>query len=256
MAISTALPQNKRSPAVSEPKPLQLPRDHDPRIESENRYERKFAIYNLDLPQVEMILMLNPAAFTSIYKPRYINNIYLDTPQRHSFHQTVAGSTPRKKVRIRWYGAMKGHIPKPVLEFKIKEGLTGYKISLPLSPFTLEDTFTQTDLNSLIKKSVIPGDIRQQLDLLEPALLNRYHRSYYLSGSKNVRATVDTNLTFHDIFNSTSPLISRSARDCVTVVETKYSPDDDREAAAIATAFPFRLTKFSKYVMGIEQINA
>ena len=256
MAISTALPQTKTTPATSGVDPLHLTLENDPRTESENRYERKFAIYDLDLPQVEMVLMLNPAAFTSIYKPRYINNIYLDTPQRHSFHQTVAGSTPRKKVRIRWYGELKGLIPNPVLEFKIKKGLTGYKITLPLSSFTLEDTFSRTDLDALIKKSLIPGDIRQQLDLLEPALLNRYHRSYYLSGSKNIRATVDTNLIFHDIFSSTSPLLGRSARDCVTVVETKYAPEKDREAAAIASAFPFRLTKFSKYVMGIEQINA
>ena len=228
----------------------------DPRAQSDIRYERKFAIYDLDLHAIRMVLSLNPAAFTSIFKPRYINNIYLDTPQRDSFHQTVAGATPRKKVRIRWYGDMMGTIVNPLLEFKIKEGLTGYKITLPLAEFTLGTNFTRKDLDHLLTVSRIPADIRHELSFLEPALLNRYHRSYYLSGSKNIRTTVDTNLTFHPIFSSPAQFLGYSSSDCVTVVETKYAPEADPEAAAIASAFPFRVTKFSKYVTGIEHINA
>ena len=256
MAISTALPPGNTSLAAPRMKPLSPTLKNDPRSESETRYERKFAIYELDFQQAEMVLMLSPAAFTSIYKPRYINNIYLDTPQRHSYHQTVAGSTPRQKVRIRWYGEMKGHIPNPVLEFKIKEGLTGFKITLPMSEFYLGNQFSREDLNTLLKRSVLPDDIMQELDNLEPALLNSYHRSYYLSGSKNIRATIDSKLTFHDIFSRAALPVKRSFQQKVTVLETKYAPQNDREAAAIASEFPFRLTKFSKYVTGIDQINA
>ena len=252
MAISTALPPTNPPDATPKPKLVEVARGKDPRTESEKRYERKFAVYALGLQQVEMVLMLNPAAFTSIYKPRYINNIYLDTPQRHSFHQTVAGSTPRKKVRIRWYGDIKGRIQNPVLEFKIKKGLTGYKISLPLNAFDFEGVFTRKELEDILDKSVIPSDIRHQLDQLEPALLNRYHRSYYLSGSKNIRSTIDSELSFYDL---SSPFARHPFRDSGIILESKYPPEYDPEAAAIASAFPFRLTKFSKYVTGIEKLN-
>lgn len=256
MTFSTPVPLDTTSTGISKVDPGNLALLNDSRANSETRYEQKFAIYNLDLSQVEMALKLNPASFAPIYKPRYINNIYLDTPQRHSFHQTITGYTPRKKVRIRWYGDLMGPILNPVLEFKIKDGETGHKITLPLASFTLEDNFTVNDLDSLLQRSLIPDDIRNLIDPLEPTLLNRYYRSYYLSGSKNVRTTVDTNLTFHDIFCSPSQFLGHSSRNCVTVVETKYAPDDDHEATTIASEFPFKMTTFSKYVMGIEQITA
>ena len=256
MAISTALPQTNIPHATPKAKIYEGASDNDPRTRTERRYERKFAIYELDLKHIEMVLMLNPAAFTSIYKPRYINNIYLDTPQRNSFHQNIEGATPRKKARIRWYGDLTGHISNPVLEFKIKNGLTGFKISLPLSPFHLGNTFTQDDLERVLKSSVIPEDIQQELDHLEPALLNRYHRSYYLSGSKNVRATIDSQLTFYDPSGDSHPFEKRPFCNEGIILETKYAPEDDPESAAIASAFPFRVTKFSKYVAGILQITA
>jgi hypothetical protein len=38
------------------------------------------------------------------------------------------------------------------------------------------------------------------------------------------------------------------------VVELKYQIEDDPRAQRIAAAFPFRMTRSSKYVQGIERV--
>jgi hypothetical protein len=45
-------------------------------------------------------------------------------------------------VRVRWYGSLFGPILRPVMEFKVKQGLAGRKESFPLQPFVLDETFT------------------------------------------------------------------------------------------------------------------
>ncbi len=195
------------------------------------------------------MLKLNPAVFSKIYHRRFINNIYLDTPHLDAYHETLAGIANRRKVRIRWYGEMTGLITNPVLEFKIKRGLTGYKISVPLVSFTLGDIFSRENLKLVLEDSRIPEHLVQGTDVLEPTLLNRYERGYFLSGDKKFRATIDTNLTFHDIYGYAGKQRSISTPD--TVVELKYACEDDAGAERISYRFPFRLSRNSKYATGI-----
>ena len=44
------------------------------------RLERKFLVEDLDVHEVESIVRLHPAAFRKLYAPRWINNIYFDSP--------------------------------------------------------------------------------------------------------------------------------------------------------------------------------
>ena len=100
------------------------------------RYERKFAIPGLTMLEAEAFIRLLPGMFSEIYYPRMVNNIYLDSLQSQCYFDNLDGLKDRVKVRVRWYNNLLGFVEKPVLEFKIKKGALGKKISYALNPFS------------------------------------------------------------------------------------------------------------------------
>ena len=145
------------------------------------RKERKFRISDKDLGWVESVIKSHPAMFAQAFLPRYVNNIYFDTPKHQNLQDNIVGSTFRQKFRIRWYGDQFGAIQKPVLEIKIKKGLAGSKRHYPLAPFTLEPGFSKTTLKNMLNESGLEKEILEIMQHLTPTLLNRYHRQYFLS---------------------------------------------------------------------------
>ena len=90
---------------------------------------------------------------------------------------------------------------------------------------------------------------------MEPSLLNRYKRKYVQSSDGNYRITVDTKMVFYDINKHNNLFLNKIVDYLNTVVELKYNYGKDDYAEHIVKYFPFRLTKSSKYVTGIEVIN-
>ncbi len=218
-----------------------------------SRYERKFDVGEMMLPQVQQQIRIHPAAFSPIFHPRYINNIYLDTANFDFFFDNVSGRGSRKKARIRWYGNLTGKIEKPVLEFKIREGFLGNKVSFPLEPFTLDKNFSFQKLNEIFDKSRLPQWASEVVKQLQPSLINRYLREYFLSFDGKFRITTDTGLEFYRIHHVDNSF-SENYFTANVIVELKYGFQDSQLAPAVSTALPFRLTKSSKYVTGIETL--
>ncbi len=227
-----------------------------PGFDTENsRYERKYLITDMQLPAVFQQIRLHPAGFSPIFYPRYINNIYLDTENLDAFHENLVGQGRRKKARIRWYGDLKGKIEKPVLEFKLKEGLLGNKLSFPLVPFDFDENFDNETLKKVFRDSGLPDWALESVLKQRPSLVNRYKRTYFMSFDKQFRVTVDEELSYFDI-NGTAPnnLLNSFKSDDI-VVELKYAVDHNPLAASVGDYLPFRMTKNSKYVNGIGLIH-
>ena len=96
----------------------------------EYRYERKFIVERLGNEQIRSLVRLHPAMFVMPYPPRWVNNIYLDTPELANYVDNVDGAVDRRKVRLRWYHGLFEPASQAVLEFKIKRGLVGRKGSI------------------------------------------------------------------------------------------------------------------------------
>lgn len=218
------------------------------------RFERKFLVSGFSNCQMEHCLKLHPAQFSSIFTPRIVNNIYFDTLGLNHYFDNVDGEKSRLKVRIRWYGDMFAQINKPVLEYKIKSGLLGRKVSHGLNPFELDKTFNKNVVANAVERQEIPENVRAELLSLQPMLLNQYSRSYFLSADKKIRITIDSNLTYFRINYFGNTFLNKSIDHNTFVLEMKYSPDMDEEARNISNFFPFPLTKSSKYLQGLERI--
>ncbi len=220
-----------------------------------NRYERKFVIEGKSNQELENIIKRHPAAFSSIFNSRYINNIYLDTPSLTFYYDNNVGKSYRKKARIRWYGDLFGTIEKPMLEFKLKTGAVGDKISFQLNSFVFDNNFNINYLHRIIRESNLPDWAVQELLPLQPALVNRYLRQYFLSFNKLFRVTIDDELTYCNIKNYFNTFSEKTTDSNSRIIELKYSWKHDKEANEISTKFPFRITKSSKYVNGIEKFR-
>lgn len=218
------------------------------------RYERKFLADEMSVHQVCALIKLHPAMFIEPYPPRHVNNIYLDTPSLDCYGENVYGGKDRRKVRIRWYGELFGPIRKPVLEFKIKDGLVGTKQTYPFLPFTLDEKFTYACYRDALQRSPLPLEVQYTLRDLEPVLVNRYYRWYYATIDGCYRVTVDTEMCFHNIRRHWNPFQYCVRDHRSIVVELKYDIQHEIHVERISRYFPFSVTRNSKYVQGIEQV--
>lgn len=219
------------------------------------RFERKYHVTNIPLAEIEHLVRRNPALFRPAFPDRVINNIYLETLSRRSLLENLDGIADRTKARIRWYGAMLARVERPILEFKIKRGMVGAKDSYKLAAFTVERGMSAATVYRAIEQSDLPEHVRNALRGFEPVLLNRYRRKYYISADRDYRITLDTELEFYR-FDRQVNLFAQPVRDTEsTVVELKYSGSIDQIDERVASYFPFRVTRMSKFVTGMECVD-
>ncbi|HSH00014.1 MAG TPA: VTC domain-containing protein [candidate division Zixibacteria bacterium] len=222
--------------------------------EETKRFERKFLIDALSAREVEALIKSHPAVFREVYYEREVNNLYLDTYDYKNYWDNVSGSQRRAKVRLRWYDVRADEVIEPTLEIKIKDGFVGWKSSHRLAPLRLMKT-SRAALLRAIGESVLLESMRVTLATREPALLNRYLRRYFVSADRQFRLTLDRELSYFQPGAGGAPGLE-SVRDRRHVIlEIKYAADADTDAAAIAGAFPFRVTKSSKYVSGLASLG-
>jgi len=207
------------------------------------RYERKYKLDHLHPSAFEQAIRLHPAGFRPIFSPRRVNNLYFDTPDFSAFHDNAAGISHRVKHRLRWYGQPFELMDNPVLETKVKENLLGRKESFPMPP----GRYHAEQLGDLLEQ------VRQQLGYgreLQPALFNSYQRSYWATPNGRFRITIDSELQFGAYREQGGRLLPYHLP--AVILELKYEQEDEGRSDFILQHIPFRQTKSSKYVIGVE----
>lgn len=223
-------------------------------IKEELRYERKFVIEGATLPQIEQVVRLNKGLFFEEFAPRRINNIYYDSPSLELYRQNVDGLSTRTKVRVRWYGETTGRVPKATLELKRKHGLLGAKDSIALPGFILDQHFNAQSGRELLRSTDKTLPFRDELDAMEPAMINYYSRKYFRSADRKVRVTLDYDLGFIKFNHHWNEFLVRLKAPPFVVLEVKYPDEANDIAATLASSMPFRMTKMSKYVFGLDAL--
>lgn len=218
------------------------------------RHERKVLLSGISAMEIELLLKSHPLMFSEIHQQRHINNVYFDTVERSMYVDACEGASSRRKVRVRWYGELFGEVTRPILEFKNKLGLVGWKDSFPLESFRISDQLGGDGLKGLMGTQ--PGDagVDHDLSTLAPVLANRYSRRYFQSLQGHIRATIDTGLTYFRLPTQEGGSWVRYDDRAQTVLEFKYDAKDDDRVRQLLSDSPFRLTKSSKYVQGIDLI--
>jgi len=86
--------------------------------------------------------------------------------------------------------------------------------------------------------------------------VNRYRRHYFCSSDRKVRLTIDSDLTFYRFERHANCFLRRVHVPALVVLELKYSDAASTEAASVANQLPFRMTRMSKYVFGLNAVGA
>ncbi len=216
----------------------------------EKRYERKYTTNVLSPAETELAIRLHPAMFSEKFPPRFINNIYFDTPRFKDYQDSVQGESNRRKTRIRWYGESKEFVEHAQLELKYKNGNLVSKEHFPLIPFHRKDIQDMDKWQIIMKKSQVPASIIIEIQDRPHVVLNRYHRKYFLTPDEKFRITIDSNMESHMIgwFNKNS----RSLPSNELIIELKYGLEADLDVGRIARFLPFTLGKNSKYLGAVE----
>ena len=218
------------------------------------RLERKCLIAGIDPAFVRHVVRLHPAGFREIHHERFVNNCYFDSAGLVFFWDAVQGHSRRLKIRVRWYGALFGLVTEPILECKAKHDSIGTKQGFPMPAFTLDRHSELSVLRAWFRNVEMPPRVSHLAGALRPTLVNRYSRQYFISADRRFRLTIDTGCEFY----ATGRRL-RAGRvvldDVTTIVELKYALDDDDDAAIILNDLPFRVTKSSKYVTGLERLG-
>lgn len=172
---------------------------------------------------------------TKLYDDRTINSIYFDNDKFEIYHDSVEGLSPRKKIRLRFYGDKK--------EFNKQKELL------------LEKKYTNFTGRSKISKKV--NDFNSQLNygildtkygICYPRTIVSYLRSYHIS--KDFRITMDTNINFQS-YNSENPIHNFvSIDDIIVEIKTNNTTRIDD----LKKTFPFSEIRFSKYCKSIESL--
>lgn len=226
--------------------PSQKPSDH--------RNERKFLISGLSLSELFFQVNLHPSGFEKHHEAREVNNVYFDTFELENYRDNVEGISNRWKTRLRWYGTLEGK-HNPLFQFKIKTGMISEKFDYSVN---------EINFCSGTSWSLIIDSIRESLPLEErnilnfhayPIVITRYNRHYFISSDKKFRLTIDHKIKYYDQANSLKPNFRRyESLPEELVLEIKYPIHLEEVAPVICSWFPFRVSKNSKYVSGIDLV--
>lgn len=206
------------------------------------RYERKYRVEWTHPQVVHAVIRQHPAGFRTLFPSRQINNLYFDTPDFAAFQDNVTGAPKRLKYRLRWYAKDFNEIINPVLEVKVKDNLVGFKQYHPLA----KGTYTYSDWSNLVQ--TCRQLLGKGLDL-QPVLFNTYQRSYWAAPALPFRLTMDTGMQFGSYQTHRRPFLPFT--DTAVVIEVKYDQEADLDTAFVLQHLPFRLSKNSKFVTGI-----
>lgn len=216
------------------------------------RYERKFVVSNYTYP-LSLFLKTLSVPFREAYPSRIINNVYFDTADFQSLAENIHGKSDRVKIRMRWYDELTTHkVYHPKLEYKIKRSLLGTKKVYSLGNVARrKDLLDKKSIYSNFEDSDLPADVMHDLKKRQPVLINRYQRKYYESLDRLIRITLDTKIDFRKFNNRPSGI--GSAINVPDILELKYDEGREDYGRRVGNMLPFRLSKFSKYQLGMEQ---
>ena len=192
------------------------------------RIEEKLFLKSENLLQFREFLAKKSAK--TLFNKRTIESLYFDNINLDMYRDSIEGSVPRKKIRIRNYP--NSDDKNYYLEIKTSSVEGRYKTRKIISRNEFE----------IYKKNGILDNV---YGTCLPNLYVNYEREYVKID--DVRVSIDRKITYKNF------LTSRFFFDNNSIVELKTSINKNIDD--LAKAFPFQKIRFSKYCFAVEKLN-
>ena len=216
------------------------------------RYEVKMVAPRESEPEVRLWVRLHPAGFHTAYPRRRVNSIYFDSIHLGSYEENLTGVARRVKLRLRWYGET-WVIREGILEMKCKQAGPGWKHHHRMSGELDLGSTTWSEVVRRLRAEAPPRFGRILDGAGRPSVIIAYERDYLVSNDGKIRITIDGHQWAYSQWATERPNITRdSSRHDVIVIETKCSTDDRALLVQTLTNLPLTVSRFSKYVTGVQ----
>ena len=193
------------------------------------RIENKYKIEAVKLNSFYNFLKKNNAKI--MYPGREINSIYFENNNFNSYHDSLEGNLPRKKIRLRFYPNNNKNAKKN-LNFEIKINSVEGKIKISKKIL---------DYEKLLKLGFYDFQYGQCYPIVE----TNYFREYY--NLFNIRLTLDKNIKY-SYFKKKNRVDYKNE----SIIEIKSN--NTKVSDYIDRNFHFEKIRFSKYCNAIEDI--
>ena len=191
------------------------------------RIEEKLLINRKQILEFKDFLFKKHAK--QLFPPRKIQSLYFENFKDEMYKDSLEGSVPRKKIRVRNYPHDKN--ASLYLEMKISSADGRYK------------TRNIIDKNKFIDIKKL-GIYDNQYGVCRPLLYVIYNREYYKID--DVRISVDENIEYY-LYSG-----RKLGYDNNSIVELKASIQTNKDD--LLNNFPFQRIRFSKYCNAFEKI--
>ena len=216
------------------------------------RYERKFNIPTHLGSYCIALIKSNCINLSELFEERQVNSFYYDTHNLKLARQNINGNSNRKKIRLRYYGDQRT-LKDPQIEIKSKIGYVGTKKVILLNKKNQKKNnfYTIDQLNNIHELDL---NIDTSLIDLKPVLFVTYLRKYFISKSNRFRFTFDENIAFKEIdftLNENFIINNQFINAPESILEIKYDVRDEINEFIDFLEFPFRVSRYSKYIQGL-----
>ena len=182
--------------------------------------------------------LLTNFKFQEIYKQRKINSVYFDTHDLKFISDNLSGSSLRKKFRLRWYNDDQTNV---FAEVKIKSNIANTKIRKKIPYSEISEINNDFYKNKILLKYFSEEKIYPKIEI-------SYLRNYFYY--KGIIITLDKQLTFASILNK-----QNQKKINYNIIELKFPYDDLKKFNQINLKLPFRVSRNSKYVLGMSALS-
>lgn len=191
------------------------------------RIEEKLLINNLQIFQFKEFLFKNNAKI--LFPERKISSLYFDNSNAAMYKDSVEGTIPRKKIRIRHYPNNKDK--SLYLETKIS---------------SIEGRFKKSIVIQEIKYSELKniGIFDMQYGICKPTIYVSYQREYFQIN--DVRIVIDQNINYKHFLKNIVE------NEILSIVEIKTNFNKNKDD--LINEFPFQRIRFSKYCNGYNKL--
>ena len=165
-----------------------------------------------------------------LYTKRVIKSLYFDNLKLDMYKDSIEGSVPRKKIRVRNYPNADD-----------KNYYLETKISSVEGRFKTRKIITKDEFEDLKKRGILDNIYGTCL----PNLYVTYEREY--AKINDVRISIDKNISYENF------LTNQVYNDSNSIVELKTSILKNLDE--LIKTFPFQKIRFSKYCFAVEKLN-
>jgi hypothetical protein len=214
------------------------------------RKEIKFTFLDADIGTFRSLLETNCRRLVHNEPISTVRSIYFDDAVFSACRANLDGLGRRRKVRLRWYDAVR---PGRTFFFEIKwrhNRVTG-KHRLQLESEEPLGELTYRQITAGLQHVIPPEHLEDVFSYGEPAIIVQYRREHFASADGCLRLTLDYDLTYYDQTGKEriSTVFPRR-QERLVVIEGKTPIGREFELRRLFYPLSARMSRCSKYVHG------